>query len=76
MVQLPNGLWALFCGKLNEVNSFIDIDDVDAIKRGLANYDAGYLGTDLNGNGYLDLDDLRIINYNFLNYVSISNPFE
>jgi hypothetical protein len=38
------------------------------------NYEAGYLATDVNGDGTVDTADMTIVDNNGANYVSVATP--
>ncbi|MCX8480728.1 MAG: hypothetical protein ORN58_02290, partial [Sediminibacterium sp.] len=71
-----NNVYAIYSGHVHNTDQTIDIDDLNLIKNDFRSYAEGYVQTDLNGNGYLDTDDLVIFKFNFINYISAISPFE
>ena len=61
---------------MHDTDETIDIDDFTTIRRDFANYETGYALSDLNGNGFVDIDDLLILKANFLRYISSISPFD
>ena len=75
MIQLTNGKWGIFSGKVDIDINQIDIDDINFIRSGILDYIEGYSAFDLNGDGYVTNDDLQIIKPHFRNFVSLESPF-
>ena len=75
MIQLSNGKWGIFSGKVDIDINQIDLDDINFIRSGILEYIEGYSAFDLNGDGYVTNDDLQIIKPHFRNFVSLESPF-
>lgn len=52
----------------------IDITDQGAIDNDLFNFIAGYVVTDLNGDGVVDIVDQSIMNNNIFGFISSVHP--
>lgn len=74
--RISSNLYAIFSGHVHNTDQTIDVDDYNYIRTDFKAYLSGYLSTDINGNGFVDTDDLLIFKYNFINYVSSISPFD
>ena len=75
-LKLVGGVYALYSGHVHSTDQTIDIDDLTQIRSDFRGYESGYIVTDINGNGYVDTDDLIIFKFNFISYVSSISPFD
>ena len=65
--------FGLYGGDVDQ-NGFINATDVSMVDNGVANYDSGYVLTDLTGNNFVDGTDFLIADNNAAIYAEVIIP--
>lgn len=73
MVEVENGIWALFSGELAKDEN-IDLIDYSLLETDVNGFLNGYLATDLNGDGNVDLLDSPILEQNIEAFIYSIHP--
>lgn len=73
MIQVQNGVWALYTGELN-YDGNIDLLDNAILENSIFNFDYGYIETDINGDGNVDLLDSPMPDDNINNFIYAIHP--
>lgn len=73
LVEVGNGIWALFSGDINQDEN-IDLLDLAIMEVDISAFQFGYFATDLNGDGNVDLLDLPSLENNVTNFIYSNHP--
>lgn len=73
MVEVENGVWALWSGDTNQ-DYLIDSTDYSAIENDVVAFAFGYLSTDLTGDGVVESADYSLIDNNAQLFLSSVHP--
>lgn len=72
--EVEPGVWTLYSGDIDPQDEVVDIIDQITIDNDVYNFSAGYIPSDINGDGIVDLIDQIIIDNNVYNFVSSYHP--
>lgn len=73
MKQVETGVWAFFCGDINQDGN-VDTIDYPILEGDMNDFANGYYVTDLNGDGNVDTIDYPLLEQNMNNFVSALTP--
>ena len=72
-LKLKVNKWVIYGGHVNQ-DGAVDATDVQKIDNDAANFESGYVPTDLNGDGFVDGSDFTIGDNNAANFVGKITP--
>lgn len=73
MKLMPDGVWAIFTGDLNQDNA-VDATDISQAGTHASGFSTGYLTSDCNGDGIVEAADLILIDNNAKSFVHAVLP--
>ncbi|HNF72017.1 MAG TPA: hypothetical protein PLP34_06375, partial [Chitinophagaceae bacterium] len=71
--QIESGVWAFYAGDINQDEN-IDLSDYSLYESDALNFASGYIATDLNGDGSVDLLDSPVLDDNMNAFIFSIHP--
>lgn len=72
-IEVSPGIWALYAGDIDQ-NENIDFSDRSFVEYDISTFQFGYLPTDVNGDGNIDLLDVSLVEGNLINSIFSNHP--
>jgi hypothetical protein len=73
MIQMADGIWALYTGDVNQ-DGLIDSSDLIMVDNDVSVFATGYLPGDCNGDGLIDSSDMMVVDNNSNAFIGAVYP--